>query len=180
LTVKASNSVTVMLYFPQVTFDCRSSNSSCISSRGPEGDVLALQLIPRTPLTIGIAAPIFTFGSNGESAEGWLPNVNCSSCSASTVVKVVYEIPNAKSYDWTSGPPPGFEGEHPVWMQYVSQLQEPVYIAGSNPRVQQQDQRHTFYAGIAVGIAGALFASSLQALLPAARRRADRNAAKST
>jgi hypothetical protein len=177
----ASDAVGLWFNFqPGVTTDCPASSAvlSCTPASPSDGNLLYLRLRPLSTVDVAVGAPIFTFSANGESAEGWLPFVNCDSCggpgSAATVFRVTYKIPDVTSYDWTSGPPPGLTDGEAVWQQVAGQLQEPVLVEGTDPRTQQRDEVHIFLSGISIGIAGALFAGSLQAFLVWNRRRAPR------
>ena len=57
-----------------------------------------------------------------------------------------------------------------MWQQVASQLSEPTLVEGTDPKTQQRGETQIFLSGICIGIAGALFVSSLQALLQWERR----------
>ncbi len=155
------------LYQPDVTSSCPSSPSvlACTPPSSADGGLLSLTMRPNASVDVGIVAPIFTFSANGESAEGWLPYVDCPVCDNSTVFRFEYQVPDISSYDWTSGIPPGSIAGQPVWQQYASQLQEPVMISGTDAGAQQHDQMLTLISGILIGIAVGLLATFLQVIL---------------
>jgi hypothetical protein len=169
----ASAAVDLRFHFQlDVSSRCPSSRFvlTCHAATASNGDVMDVDMSQGADVNVAITAPVFTFGSNGETAEGWLPYVSCSNTcvgpsSSPTIFRVVYQIPNVTRYNWISGVPPGFSNGRAFWQQVASQLQEPVLVSGFDPRAQQDDQNDTLIAGIFLGLAAALFADGIRQVI---------------
>ncbi|HEX3333252.1 MAG TPA: hypothetical protein VHS57_02870 [Acidimicrobiales bacterium] len=189
--VDASAPVDVKITFQfSLTTDCSTSRSRPCprvhpAPPGDFGNVVKIRPLPAADVNFNVIASNFTFGSNGLTAEGWLPYVLCDSrcvgpTATPTVVRVVYKIPNGTGYDWTSGLPPGITKDHePVWQQTPSQLQEPVLASGINAAAQQEDAFFIMLSGVFFGLAAAFLADTVRAVLEL-RKRHERSASEGT
>lgn len=136
----------------------------CTPAIDSDQNVLTIWIPGNTTVAVPVSASVFTFDSNGEQADGWLPNLACAGCSTDStlVLRVAYAIPNVGDYNWDSGPPPGLTSGAGVWTQFAYQLQEPVHVSGTDPAAQRKDNEFIFAAGACAGIAGAMAATALQ------------------
>jgi hypothetical protein len=146
------------------------------AGKGSYGNLVDLALRRGATVTFGVVAPTFTFGSNGLTAQAWIPFVKCptncvSTASDPTVIRVIYRIPGATNYDWSSGLPPGITKQHePVWQQNPSQLTEPVLASGTNPSAQQDDAFFTLLSGVLFGLSAAFLADAVRQVLEIRKR----------
>ena len=183
LLTDASKPVDLEFQFQfSLTIDCPPSSSifSCPTvhpaPKGSYGNVVDLHLQPGAEMAFEVVAPTFTFASNGLIAQAWIPYVSCpTGCtganSKQTLVRVIYQIPDATSYDWSSGLPPGItKGHQPVWQQYPSQLTEPVLASGTNSIAQRDDAFFTLFSGVLFGLSAAFLADTVRQLLELRKR----------
>ncbi len=130
------------------------------------------------------AGPPLGFDNGSGVATAELPTVEApldlvSQQGTVGAVEVHYDLPDASSYDWTTGPRP--VNEDGDWVTWFLQLQptgatfeSTATSAGAiNQSAQQRDQRLTFLAGALVGVAGGALVGSLQEFLDARRERTE-------
>jgi hypothetical protein len=134
--------------------------------------------------TLTFAGPPLGFDDGSGVATAELPTVEVPldvEAQQGTVgaVEVHYKVPDASSYDWTTGPRP--VNEDGDWVTWFLQLQptgamfeSTATSAGAiNQSAQQRDQRLTFLAGALVGVAGGALVGSLQEFLDARRQKTE-------
>jgi len=113
------------------------------------------------------------YSSNETTAYAQLPLVQVPAGNDVTAVlpfvRVTYEIPNANSYDWNTGPQPETVGTGSIaWNLTLSaaggtELQsDPVAVGGVDEAAQQGQALMTFVAGSLLGIAGGALIGAFQ------------------
>jgi len=113
------------------------------------------------------------FDSNGTTAYAQLPLVQVplgnEPAAETPSVSVTYNIPNAKSYDWNTGPQPQTVGTGSItWNLLVTATSgtefqsDPVAVGGVDDAAQQRQTLMTFVAGTLLGIAGGALIGAFQ------------------
>jgi hypothetical protein len=173
----ASRLTLIMRFEPGVLPICEAAHDSawmCTLGTWPFGYTLSLTSsgTGSGSIDVPISASAFTFGSNGSTAEAWLPNVSCGpypytsmNCAEfpAFVVSTEYIFPNFQSYNWNGGVPPAVLSGVGVWQRTPPQLSDPVLVSGTNPSAQQDDNFAIFLAGAAAGVAGGMLGLAVQA-----------------
>jgi hypothetical protein len=117
--------------------------------------------------TLSLDAPDLMVAGNGESISGNLPKLLWGDYPPPTNPPVVllYELPDASSYQWSGASlPSNYPEDKVVWNA------SPYNVGGSqiiavNANAQSSDATRTFFAGAIVGIAGAALIGGIQELL---------------
>ena len=147
--------------------------ASARSSSDPVGTLVTLSFDAKGTASVVVGGREVGYDSNGTTAYAQLPLVEVplgSEPAAETPsVSVTYYIPNAKSYDWNTGPQPETAGTGTItWSLLLTATSgafqsDPVAVGGVDDAAQQRQTLMTFVAGALLGIAGgALIEPALQ------------------
>ncbi len=138
----------------------------------PTGTPVVVDFSAKGSASVTVAGREVGYDSNGTTAYAQLPLVQMPAGSEVIAeppfVSVTYEIPNAKSYDWNTGPEPqGVATGSIVWNLTLTVgptvLQsDPVAVGGVDDAAQQRQTLMTFVAGTLLGIAGGALIGALQ------------------
>ena len=138
----------------------------------PVGTLVTLSFDAKGTASVVVGGREVGYDSNGTTAYAQLPLVEVplgSEPAAETPsVSVTYYIPNAKSYDWNTGPQPETAGTGTItWSLLLTATSgafqsDPVAVGGVDDAAQQRQTLMTFVAGALLGIAGGALIGALQ------------------
>jgi hypothetical protein len=138
----------------------------------PVGTLVTLSFTAKGTASVVVGGREVGYDSNGTTAYAQLPLVQVplgSEPAAETPsVSVTYEIPNAKSYDWNTGPQPQTVGTGSITWSLLTATtgagfqSDPVAVGGVDNAAQQRQSLMTFVAGTLLGIAGGALIGALQ------------------
>jgi hypothetical protein len=145
----------------------------------------SFQIVQAAPLTFEVNASHFGVAFNGVTASAVIPDVEYFYAGRArfdlAALLTGYEIPSARSYDWSSFEPQGFD-EHGfvVWTENlaVGDTQSRVAV-GNNHGAQRNDDLRVFLAGAVVALAGAVILAAAQEALHAGDKEISNGAAAS-
>jgi len=104
---------------------------------------------------------------NGVTASVAIPEIYYHGGGTPTFL-IIFAIPSASSYDWSSYPPFTVDQSSATWDEELNNGVTPARVAvGLNPAAQESKDRLTFIAGALLGLGGGALLSAVQEALHA-------------
>lgn len=159
-TVQGSVSLVTFLPLNAEPVDC--ANCSGFDDANIWNPPMPFNATGRAIATVRVIANDFGYTVNGLNASVAIPQLNYIG-SGTPGASVLYDLPGARDYDWSSFPTAFADDASARWTHQLNAGLAPARTAiGINHANQDKDNRNTFLAGALIGLAGGALLAAIQ------------------
>jgi hypothetical protein len=158
----AQGSVSLVTFLPLKAEPVDCANCSRFDDANLWKPPMPFNTTGRATAKVRVIANDFGYTVNGLNASVAIPQLNYIG-HGSPGVSVLYDLPGARDYDWSSFPTAFADGDSARWNHQLNASLAPARTAvGINHANQDKDNRNTFLAGALIGLAGGALLAAIQ------------------